>query len=189
MSSLMETIDRTLINIGREPRDLLLETIEAFDVMELTDEEQICAIASALASSARSSHRRHMAKYLEAVRVWSLELASSALPAPPRLRSQPLSREIAAGADLLIAGAEQLIEVLREAEIGLQDRLVAELTLFTRLLGRQDANTIHRVIQCVANAAAVADFQIGDIVSVPLGDMLISSEPLSLEDMMPRGTA
>jgi hypothetical protein len=188
MGSLLETIDRTLTNIGREPRDLLIETIDAFSTLELSDEEQVCAIASALASCALSSHRRHVAKYLEAVRVWALELAGEVSPAPPKLRAQPVPRRVAAAADLLGDGAEQLIEAMRDAGIGLQDRLVAELTLFTRLLGRQDANTINIVVQCIGDAISVAEFRAGDIISVPLRDMP-TDRFVSLEDMVPRGTA
>jgi hypothetical protein len=178
-----------LTNIGRETRDLLIETIESFNTLELSDEEQVCAIASALATCALGSHRRHVAKYLEAVRVWAQELAGHISPAPPRLRTLPISRRVAAGADLLSEGAEQLIDAMRDSGIGLQDRLVAELTLFTRLLGQQDANTINIVIQSVGDAISVPDFRDGDIVSVPLRDPAPSTLSISLQDMTPRGTA
>ncbi len=188
MSSLVETIDRTLTNIGREPRDLLIDTISSFDNLELSDEEQICAIASALAACAVSSHRRHVGKYLEAVRVWALELSAAILPPPPRLRSLPVARRAADGTDLLIDGAEQLLEILRDSGIGLQDRLVAELTLFTRLLGRHDANTINIVVQSVGDAAGMSAFRSGDVIAIPL--RFDPDEVLGpLEEMAPRGTA
>jgi hypothetical protein len=189
MGSLNETIDQTLTNIGREPRDLLLETLESFWHLELSDEEQVCSIAGALASCAMASHNRHVAKYLEAIRVWAVELAAATLPGPPRLRRPSSAEHVAEGADLLIAGTQQLLDVLNEAEVGLQDRLVAELTLYTRLLGRHDANTIHLVMQCVAKAVSSAAYQPGDPVTVPLRETAPFTRTSPLDDVMARGTA
>jgi hypothetical protein len=188
MSSLIETIDRTLTNIGREPRDVLIETIESFNAMDLSDEEEICALATALASCAMTSHRRHVGKYLEAVRVWALELAEEASPEPPRLRTHPVSRRVAEGAGLMIEGTEQLIGIMHDAGVGLQDRLVAELTLVARILGRQDANTINIVIQSVGDALTNPTFHRGDIVQVALRD-IVASPSIPLAAMSPRGTA
>jgi hypothetical protein len=189
MRSLVETIDITLSNIGREPRDLLFETIVAFDNLGLTDEEEICAIASALASNATGTHRRHVARYLDAIKVWAIEMAIDAAPAPPRVYSLPAPESVAEGTDLLLDGTRELHEALEEADATLKDRLVAELTLYTRLLKRHDVNTINLALNQVTAAAAQPSFKPGELVAVPLRETHALARTDRLEDLIARGTA
>jgi hypothetical protein len=189
MRTLVETIDRTLLNIGREPRDRLFETILAFDNLGLSDEEEICAIASAIASNAAGMHRRHVARYLDAIKVWAVEMAVDAASPPPRLHSLPEPESVAEGTDLLISGTSELLEALEAAEVTLQDRLVAELTLYTRLLKRHDVNTINIALYRVTEATALHDFKPGELVAVPLRESHQIGRADRLEDLMVRGTA
>ncbi|MEA2756481.1 MAG: hypothetical protein QOJ54_2770 [Aliidongia sp.] len=189
MRSLAETIDQTLSNIGREPCDLLFETIVAFDNLGLSDEEEICAIASALASNAAGPHRRHVARYIEAIKVWAVEMAVDAASPPPRLYSLPTPESVAEGTDLLVGATRELIEVLEQTQATLQDRLVAELTLYTRLLKRHDVNTINLALHQVTEAAALAGFKPGIMVAVPLRETRALTRTDRLEDLMVRGTA
>jgi|HubBroStandDraft_1064217.scaffolds.fasta_scaffold00043_39 hypothetical protein len=189
MRSLVETIDRTLSNIGREPRDLLFETIVAFDNLGLSDEEEICAIASALASNAAGTHRRHVARYLDAIKVWAIEMASAAAPPPPRVFNLPAPESVAEGTDLLREATRELQEVLEAAQATLQDRLVAELTLYTRLLKRHDVNTINLALHQVGEATALRDFKPGELIAVPLRETHALARTDRLEDLTVRGTA
>jgi hypothetical protein len=189
MRSLVETIDRTLLNIGREPRDLLFETIVAFDNLGLSDEEEICAIASALATNAAGTHRRHVARYLDAIKVWAIEMAMDASSPPPRVYATPVPESVAEGADLLLDGTRELLDALEVADASLQDRLVAELTLYTRLLKRHDVNTINLVLHRVAEAMAVMSYRPGELVAVPLREARMTTRTDRLEELTIRGTA
>ena len=73
MSTLALTIDRTLHNIGQTARGVLRETVSAFDMMPMSDEERLSAIATALAARAILHHGKHIARFLDAVRIWALE--------------------------------------------------------------------------------------------------------------------
>jgi hypothetical protein len=189
MRTLVETIDKTLLNIGREPRDLLFETIMAFDNLGLSDEEEICAIASAIASNAAGTHRRHVARYIDAIKVWAIEMAVDAASPPPRLHSLPVPESVAEGTDLLLGGTRELLDALEEAQVALQDRLVTELTLYTRLLKRHDVNTINLALYRVTEATAAASFKPGELVAVPLRETRTLVRTDRLEDLMVRGTA
>jgi len=64
----------------------LREVISDFDGLNLGEEERLAAIATMIASTACARHARHRAVYLEAVRTWSLETASTLQPAPSPTR-------------------------------------------------------------------------------------------------------
>jgi hypothetical protein len=91
--------------------------------------------------------------------------------------------------DLLISGTSELLEALEAAEVTLQDRLVAELTLYTRLLKRHDVNTINIALYRVTEATALHDFKPGELVAVPLRESHQIGRADRLEDLMVRGTA
>ena len=189
MRTLVETIDRALSNIGREPRDLLFEIILAFDNLGLSDEEEICAIATAIASNAAGTHRRHVSRYLDAIKVWAIEMAVDAASPPPRVDSLPVPESVAEGTDILLSGTRELLDALETADATLQDRLVVELTLYTRLLKRHDVNTINLALHRVTEATTMRGFQPGEMIAVPLRETHTLSRTDRLEDLMVRGTA
>jgi hypothetical protein len=189
MRSLVETIDKTLSNIGRTPRDLLFETVIAFDNLELSDEEEICAVASAIAANAAGRYRRRVDNYLDAVRIWAVEMAVEAGSPPPRLYRLPITHRIEAGAALLLDGTIDLVEALADAAASVQDRMVAELTLYAKLLGRHDVNTIHLALDRVAEATAAMNFKPGQVLALPLRETHVMRRTDRLEDVVMRGTA
>jgi hypothetical protein len=189
MRTLVETIDKTLTNIGREPRDLLFETLLAFDNLGLSDEEEICAIASAIASNAAGTHRRHVGRYLDAIKVWAVEMAVDAASPPPRLHSLPVPESVVEGIELLLSGTRDLLDALEAADVGLQDRLVAELTLYTRLLKRHDVNTINLALFQVTEATALTSYRPGEMLAVPLRETRTLTRTDRLEELSVRGTA
>lgn len=165
MSTLALTIDRALHNIGRTARGVLRETAGAFDFLPMTDEERLSAIATALAATAIIHHGRHVARFLDAVRIWSLE--SRGDRASPLADAEPARAEIVSeGAELICSGAEALLEALDRAGIPLEDRVVAELALFTRLLERLDLHSVLRTFGLVADALAAPGFQAGNLIRV-----------------------
>lgn len=189
MGSLGQTIDRTLSNIGRTPRDVLLETLASFENFGLPDEERVAAIATAVAASAVSYHGRHTAKFLDAVQVWALEAADCGSPPVPRISYAPEPSTIMEAGEILLSGLDSLLDALKGAEVPLQDRVVSELALYTRLLGQHDVNTILLVVGAVGEAIADPDFTAGTIVTVALRDPAPFDRTADLSTIQTRGVA
>jgi hypothetical protein len=162
----MRTINQTLHNIGFGAGRVLLDTIESFESMELTDQERVSAIASAIAGCALAYHGSRIAGYLDAIRASALEIALAILPAAPTTTGAPALGRIAEGAELLSGGLEQLLDALSNAAIGLEDRVVAEIALYARLLGRHDPNTVLNALRGVDDALNHPDFTEGDLIAV-----------------------
>jgi len=189
LRALVETINQTLRNIGVGPGRVLLETIESFEEMTLTDQERISALASAIAGSALAYHSTRVASYLDAIRVSAMAIALEILPPPPAIGAYPTLGHIAEGADLLSGGLQHLIDMLYSEAIGLEDRIIAEIALYARLLGRHDPNTVHAVLAGVDDALRHPDFAEGDLVAVSLGDPARIDGSMPLEQMPILGVA
>ncbi len=189
MRDLVDTINQTLRNIGVGPGRILIETIESFEEMTLTDQERISALASAIAGSALAYHSTRVASYLDAIRVSALAIALEILPPPPAIGAYPTLVHIAEGADLLSGGLHHLIDELYSEAIGMEDRIIAEIALYARLLGRHDPNTVQAVLSGVDDALQHPDFVEGDLVAVPLGDPFHIDAAMPLEQMPILGVA
>lgn len=189
LRALVETINQTLRNIGVGPGRVLLDTIESFEEMALTDQERISALASSIASSALAYHSTRIAGYLEAIRFSAMAIALEILPPPPVLNDFPTLGHIAEGADLLSGGLQHLIEALYSASIGIEDRIIAEIALYARLLGRHDPGTVQTVLRGVDDALNHPDFVEGDLVAVTLADPSRIDLSLPLEQMPTMGVA
>jgi hypothetical protein len=190
MSSLAETISNALQAIGQMTEDRLRDVMAEFDNMNMSGEERLAAVATAVAATAATHHRRHKQVYLDAVRTWALEIAAELQPAPLRLRAAPDRGQIEDGAEVLIGGIDGLIEIMTADAVRTQDRLVTELALVSRLLGQHDANTIHLTMLTVVRAIEREDYRPGSLVAVPLREITRPVDRLaSLETMAPRGCA
>jgi hypothetical protein len=190
MSTLAQTISRALQSVGPAAEDRMCDILAEFDNLNLSGEERLAAVATTIAATAFTHHRRHRAIYLDAVRTWSLEISASLDPMPLRLRMRADSERIADGAEILIGGVDSLIEMMAASGAGTQDRLVTELAVVSRLLGQNDARTVHMSLSAVDRALGSADFAPGTIVLVPLrhSDGLVSRES-DLALLEPRGYA
>lgn len=190
MNSLAETIDGALQAAGSLAEKRLRGIIADFDALDLIAEEGLAALATTIAATACIRHARHKTIYLDAVRTWSLEIAAMLAPPPPRVRFAVALERAAEGADILIAGSAGLVALLMAQEVRTQDRLVTELALVSRLLGRNDANTIHLTLSAVVRAVTATGFRPGALVLVPLRD---AAPPLDREadlaSLEPRGRA
>lgn len=190
MSSLAETISRALMVVGPAAEGRLRDVVADFEELRLGEEERLAAVATAVAAAACNHHRRHRAIYLDAVRAWSLEVAGELEPEPPRVRFAADIERTAEGAEILISGIDSLIELMASMAVRTQDRLVTELALVARLLGQNDANTIHRALSAVERALSGRCFRPGMLVMVPLYDapQLVRRDS-DLEGLDPRGCA
>ncbi|HEV2675580.1 MAG TPA: hypothetical protein VGV37_13635 [Aliidongia sp.] len=189
MRALVETINQTLRNIGLGPGRVLLETIESFEELSLSDQERVSALASSIANSALAYHRTRIAGYLDAIRGSAMTIALEILPPPPVADSCPLLGNIAEGADLLSSGLNQLIDALCLASICMEDRIIAEIALYARLLGRHDPNTVQIVLRGIDEALSHPDFATGDLVAVALVDPSPLDLSLPLDRMPTLGVA
>jgi len=190
MNSLAETIDNALQAAGSVTESRLRDIVADFDGLNLIEEERLAAIATMIAATACARHARHKAVYLEAVRTWSLETAATLQPPPPRQRFTIELERVAEGAEILIAGTESLVTLMMAQGTRTQDRLVTELALVSRLLGRNDAKTIHRALGAVAGAVAAPGYRSGALVLVPLRDGTPAADrDADLALLEPRGCA
>jgi hypothetical protein len=189
MNSLAETIDNALQAAGSVTETKLRDVIADFDGLNLIEEERLAAIATMVAATSCSRHARHKSIYLEAVRTWSLETAATLQPAPPGLRFSIEFERVAEGAEILIAGTEALVALMVAQGTRTQDRLVTELALVSRLLGRSDANTIHLTLGAVERAIKRPGFLRGALVLVPPRDTTPLGRTADLALLEPRGCA
>lgn len=190
MTSLAETIDTALAAVGPETEDLLRDVVAEFEALPLAEEERLAVLATSIAAIAHRHHRRHVSVYLEAVRTWSLEIAEVVKPAPTELRYIPRPAAIEQAARHFFDGLDSVIDRMQIQGIDVRDRLVTELAVMARFLGRHDANTISIAIIAVNRALADLNYQRGAAVQVPMRE--VTAAPVSAEElaaMPPRGTA
>ena len=156
MGSLVDTIERGLANIGRESFSILIQTLDAFDELCLPDQARVSAIATALLDTAGRHHSRHSMAFLAAVRTWALESPKCERPSAggPEIELGTADEAIGAAASVLSSGADALLLALQLNGTPLEDRVVAELTLFTRLLSSHDLRTIVLLLAAVEQAVA-----------------------------------
>ena len=190
MNTLAETIESALQAAGTLTENRLRDIIGDFDGLNLIAEERLAAVATTIAAAACDRHARHKAIYLDAVRSWSLEIAAALKPAPPRVRFAMELERVAEAADILITGSDALVALMMAQDIRTQDRLVTELALVSRLLGRNDANTIHLALSAVDRAVKGTGFHSGALVLVPLRDAAAPVDRAAdLALLEPRGRA
>ena len=176
MNSLVDTISDAVARLGPQTGGQINEIIAELAGLALDTEDQLSVLATSLAAMATRHHGRHKPVYLEAVRIWSLEISVALAPPPARAAIMGDGGPVEDGADILIGGLDGLIETMLQEGVGMQDRLVIELALLARLLGQHDANAIHLTLATVSEALAGPDYCAGQTVRVPLGTM---GRPLS----------
>jgi hypothetical protein len=189
MNSLVETIGDALTRLGPATEGRLNDVMTEMIGLGLGEEDQLSALATAVAAVTAIHHGRHRQVYLEAVRVWSLEISAQIGP-PPSRRDGAGGGPVDEGAEILIAGLESLVDAMLNGGIRLQDRLVAELALFAQLLGQHDANAIHLTLMAVVDALNSEDYRPGRLLHVPLGDLVLPlGRDACLASLAPRGVA
>jgi hypothetical protein len=190
MATLSETINSALQAVGTATESRLRDVIAEFDGINLSGEERLDAIATAVAALAWTHHRRHKQVYIDAVKAWSLEIAGELQPHPLRLRSPADPRQVAEAAEVLIAGVDGLIDMMNAGAVKAQDRLVTELAVVARLLGEHDANTIHLTLLTIAAMLDEGGYGVGGVVTVPLRQAAMPlRRDAALETLAPRGCA
>jgi hypothetical protein len=189
MNTLRQTIDDAIARLGPTVEDRLDEIAAELGELALGEEDQLSAVATALAAVAATHHRGHKPVYLEAVRVWALEISTQFRHAMD-WTSPDFEGPVEEGAEILVNGLDSLLETLATGTSKLQDRLVMELALFAHLLGRHNAAAVHAALRAATDALGDGGYQPGDAVRVALD---LPSLPLDrnacLAELAPRGVA
>jgi hypothetical protein len=190
MSTIGKTIGTALQAVGSATEQLLLDIVDDFAGLHLTDEERLDAIASSVAATAWTHYGAVRAVYLAAVRIWAMEISAGGNPAPPSMDYPAEPDRILEGAEILTTGTTSLIEMMATMSVRAEDRLIAELALVSRLLGRSDVNTILRVMGAIERSLHDETFRPGVLVHVPLREALkVLTRGALLEDLAVRGCA
>lgn len=166
------------------------EVIEEFGAVPLMAEERLSALASAIALIISVRHGRHRDLFIEALRGLALDISNSLAPMPFAREIYPENGPIDEARDVLLIGIEGVLRLMGESGRLARHRVIVELALISRLLGRYGTNTVHLALAAVADALGDPDWRCGDLVAVRLHDAL---RPLSrdacLDSIAPRGTA
>lgn len=191
MSSMAETINSALAAIGPSTEGRLRAILTEFRGLTLSTDERLSVLATVIAHASAIHHGGHQRVYLDAVRIWSVEIGPALRPAPCRAEDDPADEAaIDNGAELLIGGLDSLVETMSLAGVDLEDRLVAELALIARLLGQHDVNTIHLTLLAVGRALAEPGYRAGDRVDVSLHETTrLVTRDAALAATLPRGLA
>ncbi len=190
MTNLPDILSEALSRIEPHTEARMETLIAEFSRVPLSGEDRLSALAGTIATVAHIRYVRHRSVFIEALRGWALEITNLLGPRPSLLGPDGMSGNIHAAQSLLMAGIDGLLRSMVAAGTHAQHRLVAELALLVRLLGRHDAATIHLVITAVKRALADPEWQCGDRVTVLLREQTEQLTPTAaLERLAPRGTA
>ncbi|HXP29659.1 MAG TPA: hypothetical protein VN832_01125 [Stellaceae bacterium] len=190
MSTLSETISSALAAAGSAAESRLHDIIAELDGLNLSDDDRLTALASAVAAAAVIYHSGHKAVFLDAVKSWSLEISVGRAGTARRPSGASAKGSSAEGAEILVSGLDALLETLHHVGVRVQDRLVTELALFARLFGCYDAKTIHLALMAAGTALSEASYRPGQMVEVPLEAVALPlGRDACLATVAPRGLA
>lgn len=190
MSDLPPLLAEALAAIGAETEARMGDLIEDFGAVPLSDEARLSAIAGTVATIAVTRYVQHRGIFIAALRCWALEISLSLTPAPLRVVGERNWQHVDEAQDVLLGGIDAILRGMMASGSAKHHRLVTELAVMARLLGRYDAHSIHLVLTAAARACENPAWQIGDQVAVSLCE---NASPLTREAdiaaLAPRGTA
>lgn len=179
-----------LAALGPETEAHIDLVIEEFSAVPLIEEERLSALASAIAVIAATRHLAHRNLFIEALRGLALELSVALGTVRDLSHGLFENGPVDDARDILIGGLDGIVARIAEAERSPRRRVVTELVLIARLLGRYSANKVHLALAAAAHALDDPLWHRGDRVAVTLYDAV---RPLArttpLEIVAPRGTA
>jgi len=190
MYSLVETIRGALTAVGPGAEERVQRLIGEFDAVYLSGEEKLAAVATAIAATAWTHHLRYRQVYVDAVKTWALEISSQTRPFELCAGQEIEEERVLDAADVLIGGVDALIDWMGALPVRMQDRLVAELVVMARLLGRYDALSIHLTTLAIDQALSANDFIPGEAITIGLGGGFFPiGREADLEHLAPLGFA
>jgi len=189
MTDLPPLLAEALSAIGPEIESWMDDLIEEFGAVPLGDEARLSALAGAVATIAATRYRQHCGIFIAALRGWSLEISLAVTPGP--LRGIGGRRDGSGEAqELLLGGIDAILRAMVAAGSAKHYRLVTELAVMARLLGRYDAHSIHLVLTAAGHACEDPTWQSGALVRVSLCESAFPlTRAVDIAALAPCGTA
>jgi hypothetical protein len=176
--------------IGPETEARMGDLISDFLALPLTDEDRLSALAGAVATIATTRYRQHRPLFIAALRGWALEISIALSPTTPGLGFERRRGRVEDAQDGLLGGLDAILRAMLDSGLAKHHRLVTELAVMARLLGRYDAHSIHLVLTAASLACDDPRWRSGYIVPVLLADgAQMVTRDARLESLAPRGTA
>ncbi|HVA15376.1 MAG TPA: hypothetical protein VNF99_19160 [Stellaceae bacterium] len=190
MTDLPPLLIEALAAIGPETEARMGDLISDFGTLALGEEDRLSALAGTVATIAMTRYVRHGAIFIAALRSWALEISIALAPPSPRLTFDRRAGPIEEAQDLLLGGIDAILRAMIAAGSAKHHRLVTELAMMARLLGRYDALSVHMVVTAASRACDDPDWQSGGVVPVSLGESFLPlTRDAAIATIAPRGTA
>ena len=190
MTELPPLLAEALSAIGAEIEARMGDLIDDFAALPLSEEGRLSAIAGAVATIATTRYLQHRAIFIAALRCWALEISIALAPAPPRLLAEAAEEAIDEAQDALLGGLDTILRAMVAAGSEKHHRLVTELAVMARLLGRYDAHSVHLVLTAAGRACDNPSWQGGEPVPVSLCETALPlARDVDMAAVAPRGTA
>jgi hypothetical protein len=179
-----------LAAIGTDTEAQMGDLIRDFAALPLSEEDRLSALAGTVATIAVTRYARHRDIFVAALQSWALEISISLAPPPPRLTYSGQPGPIEEGQEVLLTGIDDILRKMIVSGTAKHHRLVTELAVMARLLGRYDSHSIYLVLGAASTACADPIWTGGDSVPVSLGEgWLPVMRDADIATVAPRGTA
>ncbi|HLI21666.1 MAG TPA: hypothetical protein VKV32_11140 [Stellaceae bacterium] len=190
MTDLPPLLLEALSAIGAETEARMGDLIEDFGAVPLSEQGRLSAIAGAVATIAATRYVQHRGIFLAALRCWALEISMTLGPAPPRVGGERCAERVDEAQDILLGGLDTILRAMVAAGSAKHHRLVTELAVMARLLGRYDPRSVHLVLTAAGRACEDPAWQSGDEVPVSLCENAFPlTRDVDIAALAPRGTA
>jgi hypothetical protein len=190
MTDLPPLLADALTAIGADTEARMGDLIDDFAALPLSEEGRLSALAGAVATIATTRYQHHRAIFIAALRSWALEISIALAPESPRIVSDRHAEPVEEAQDVLLGGIDTILRAMVTSGSAKHHRLVTELAVMARLLGRYDVHSIHLVLAAANRACDDPEWPNGGVVSVSLCE---SAQPVTREAniaaLAPRGTA
>ncbi len=190
MADLPPILTEALAAIGADIEAQIAELLRDFAALPLSEEDRLSALAGAIAAIAEIGYAEHGALFLAALRGWALDISIGFVTSAPRGRALREHGLVEEAQDVLLGGIDRILRGMGDAGATKLHRVVAELAVVARVLGRYDPRSIHLVLTAASQAGDDPTWQSGDLVPVSLCDgVRILSRDINIASVAPRGTA
>jgi hypothetical protein len=190
MTTLPPLLTEALAAISADTEVQMGELIGDFAVLPLSEEDRLSALAGVVATIAVTRYSRHRDVFVAALRSWALEISIAIAPPPPRLTHGGPPGRVGEAQHVLLTGIDDILRKMMKTGSEKHHRLVTELAVMARLLGRYDSQSIYLVLNAASSAYADPIWGGGDDVPISLGETWLPVvRDVNLETVAPRGTA
>lgn len=190
MTDLPPLLAEALDALGAETEARMGDLIDDFGALPLSDEGRLSVLAGVVATIATTRYLQHRGIFIAALRCWALEISIALGPDPLRIVAEPCADPVEEAQDVLLGGIDTILRAMVASGSEKHHRLVTELAVMARLLGRYDAYAIHLVLTAAGRACDDPEWRSDDGVSVALCEAALPlTRDVDIAGLAPRGTA